>query len=48
MDTLVEHFEEDLKLCWDKHATLLEERIVPTRQFPWYTEEIKLQKQKVR
>ena len=48
IDTLVEHFEDKLKLCLDKHAPLEQKEYVSRRKFPWYNEEIRTQKQKVR
>ena len=48
IDTLVEHFEYKLKLCLDKYAPLEQKEYVSRRKFPWYNEEIRTQKQKVR
>ena len=48
IDTLVEHFEDKLKLCLDKYAPLEQKEYVSRRKFPWYNEEIRTQKQKVR
>ena len=48
IDTLVEHFEDKLKLCLDKHPLLEQKEYVSRRKFPWYNEEIRTQKQKVR
>ena len=44
IDTLVEHFEDKLKLCLDKHAPLEQKEYVSRRKFPWYNEEIRTQK----
>ena len=48
IDTLGDHFEDKLKLCLDKHAPLEQKEYVSRRNFPWYNEEIRTQKQKVR
>ena len=44
IDTLMEHFEDKLKLCLDKHAPLEQKQYVSRRKLPWYNEEIRTQK----